>query len=133
MFWVFGKFQLADTMIRKRLICILSSLILGISLVTFFYLTAAPVLLWVCGALVLLGLGEGLFLSPNMSLIMSGIQKGKEGGASAIMTTLRSIAQLLGLALFEAIFSEWVPGSPAAATIVQAGAAFRALFLFGAG
>ncbi len=56
-------------------------------------------------ALVLLGMGFGLFSSPNMNAIMSSAERRLYGVASAIVATMRSLGQMLSLGIALLIFS----------------------------
>ncbi|MFZ3171146.1 MAG: MFS transporter [Carboxydocellales bacterium] len=53
----------------------------------------------------LVGLGTGLFLSPNNNAIMSSIPKNQTGVGSGMLATMRNIGQVLGVAVSGAVFS----------------------------
>lgn len=53
----------------------------------------------------LLGLGIGIFQSPNNSIIMSSVPKNRLGVASGTMATMRSMGMILGVAIAGAVFS----------------------------
>jgi hypothetical protein len=93
-----------------------------------------------CFALAVMGIGCGLYIPRNMEIIMESVAVDRAGMASALTSTVRSVAQLLGVLVFETVFSEILgsssapwngaaphsPGSPDAL-----GHAFRFVFLFG--
>jgi MFS family permease len=54
-------------------------------------------------ALALEGFAVGLFMPPNMRLIMSSGSRDLEGIASGMMMTLRNLGAVLGIALFGTI------------------------------
>jgi len=54
---------------------------------------------WVFAALILLGLGFGLFSSPNTNSIMGAVEKKDLGLASATVATMRVIGQMLSMGL----------------------------------
>ncbi|MBS7637758.1 MFS transporter [Candidatus Bathyarchaeota archaeon] len=49
--------------------------------------------------LLILGLGFALFSSPNMNAVMSSVEKGSYGIASAILGTMRLIGQMLSMSI----------------------------------
>lgn len=55
--------------------------------------------------LVLIGLGTGVFISPNTSALLGAAPRGKQGIASGVLATARSAGQVLGVALAGAIFT----------------------------
>lgn len=59
-------------------------------------------------SLVLLGLGFGLFSSPNTNAIMSSVEKKFLGVASGTMSTVRLIGQMLSMAAATMLFSIYV-------------------------
>lgn len=62
-------------------------------------------ILFVIGGLAVLGLGYGLFSSPNTNAIMSSVGPGDLGMASGMVATMRSIGQLVSLAIAMMVFS----------------------------
>jgi EmrB/QacA subfamily drug resistance transporter len=70
----------------------------------------APIAL-VVGILVLVGIGGGLFTSPNMSAALGATSRERRGVASGVLATARSIGQVLGFGLGGAIFTMVVDGS----------------------
>ncbi len=84
-------------------------------------------LLW---RLVLLGLGQGLFMSPNSSAVLGSVPRRRVGTASGTLAQMRVVGQALGIALSAAIVATRLPvhlasgsaGTPAA----QASAALTA-------
>lgn len=56
-------------------------------------------------SLVVLGFGFALFSAPNMHAIMSSVEKNRLGVASSFTATMRSIGQVLSLAIVMFIFS----------------------------
>ena len=59
----------------------------------------------VIGGLGVLGLGYGLFSSPNTNAIMSSVGPGDLGMASGMVATMRSVGQLVSLAIAMMVFS----------------------------
>jgi EmrB/QacA subfamily drug resistance transporter len=81
---------------------------------------ALPDLIW---RLVLLGLGQGLFMSPNSSAVLGSVPRPRVGTASGTLALMRVNGQTLGIALGGAIVATRLPvhlaelgsGTPAAA------------------
>jgi len=61
--------------------------------------------LWILAGLVILGLGYGLFSSPNTNAIMSSVEVTDLGMASGMVTTMRTVGQLFSLAIAMIVFS----------------------------
>ncbi|EGW41204.1 MFS transporter [Desulfosporosinus sp. OT] len=60
-------------------------------------------LIVVCLALV--GVGTGLFVSPNNAAIMASVPKSMQGIGSGMIATMRTIGQVMGVAVSGAVFS----------------------------
>ena len=67
---------------------------------------ALPDLIW---RLVLLGLGQGLFMSPNSSAILGAVPRPRIGTASGTLAQMRVNGQVLGIALSGAIVATRLP------------------------
>lgn len=87
---------------------ILSSAGMGITAIAAFILSSiqpqsgmVPVLT----GLALIGLGTGLFLSPNNNAIMSAVPKSQAGIGSGMLATMRNLGQVMGVAVSGAVFS----------------------------
>jgi hypothetical protein len=85
-----------------------------------------PDLIW---RLVLLGIGQGLFMSPNSSAVLGAVPRSRVGTASGTLAQMRVNGQALGIALSGAIVAIRMPvhlaegaGHPPAtlATVAQA-------------
>jgi EmrB/QacA subfamily drug resistance transporter len=90
----------------------------------------------VAGALVLLGAALGLFIAPNMSFIMGAVPRDQLGVASGLVTTMRSLGVVIGVALLTAIYgARSAAYHPAADTTAATGfvaPAFQDAFTFAA-
>ena len=88
-----------------------------------------PDLVW---RLVLLGVGQGLFMSPNSSAVLGSVPRSRVGTASGTLAQMRVNGQALGIALSGAIVATRLPvhiaelggraGPPAAHGVALAGA-----------
>jgi EmrB/QacA subfamily drug resistance transporter len=73
----------------------------------FFLSRAGPTapLVYLVGALAIIGLGIGLFTSPNSSAVMGSVPADRRGIASGVLATARTLGNVLGVALAGAIFN----------------------------
>ena len=67
---------------------------------------AVPDLVW---RLVLIGLGQGLFMSPNSSSVLGSVPRARVGTASGMLAQMRVNGQTLGIALSGAIVAIRLP------------------------
>lgn len=89
--------------------------------------------------LVILGLGMGLFQSPNNSAVMSAVPGSRRGVASAVLGTMRNLGMMLGIGIIGAVFVSFMPfnaflqlaltGETTASGAAQVVAAFRICYL----
>ena len=56
-----------------------------------------------------LGLGMGLFQSPNNSAVMSAAPANARGVASAVLGTMRNLGTMLGIGITGAVFVSFMP------------------------
>jgi EmrB/QacA subfamily drug resistance transporter len=117
----------------------------GMALMTLalLSLTQLPVdftladLIW---RLVLLGLGQGLFMSPNSSAVLGSVPRGRIGTASGTLAQMRVVGQALGIALSAAVVATRLPvhlatggaGTPAAQASAALAAAVHDAFVVAA-
>ena len=90
----------------------------------------ATPLVYVTGALAIVGLGIGLFTSPNSSAVMGAVPSERRGVASGILATARTLGNVLGIGVAGAIFNTVLAGAdhgaPAVVDAVGAGLAVAA-------
>jgi EmrB/QacA subfamily drug resistance transporter len=91
--------------IESRIVASAGMGLTAVGLVMLAFLTAETSLAYIVAALLLLGLGFGLFSSPNMNAIMGSVEKRQYGVASAILATMRTLGQALSLGLTLLVFS----------------------------
>jgi len=90
-------------------------------------------------SLVAIGGGSGVAMSTTMQVVMGHLPEDLTGTGSAVQSQVRTLAQLLGVVLFETVFSQVyvLPSSPAygaatsAADLATILAAFRYALVFG--
>ncbi len=76
-----------------------------VGLAPFIFLTATTPIPLVIASLAILGLGFGLFSSPNTNAVMSSVESRFYGLASGTVATMRTIGQVVSVALVELIFA----------------------------
>jgi EmrB/QacA subfamily drug resistance transporter len=86
--------------------------ITALALWSFSTLTTNSTQLDVIGRLVLMGIGFGLFQSPNNSTIMGSAPRSALGVASSLLAVMRTLGQTTGIAIAGAV---WAAGVTAAA------------------
>ncbi|MDA8219964.1 MAG: MFS transporter [Dehalococcoidales bacterium] len=64
-----------------------------------YTLTYNPSIVWLVGSLVLIGLGTGLFFSPNMHATMASVPPDRLGTAAGALGVRRNLGQSFGVAL----------------------------------
>lgn len=75
----------------------LGMLLTLVALVALVFLTETSSLVYITAILVMLGLGFGLFTSPNTNAVMSSVERKEYGMASGINATMRVFGQTLSM------------------------------------
>ncbi len=91
--------------IGSRILCTLGMLIMSIALFVLSQLTASHAYISVVLPLALVGIGTGIFISPNNSTIMSAIGQSHRGVASGTVAASRNLGMVLGVAMTGLIFN----------------------------
>jgi EmrB/QacA subfamily drug resistance transporter len=94
---------------------LIASLGMGLSaagLLLFSFLRAGTSFGFIVGSLACLGLGFGLFSSPNTNAVMSSVEKRDLGVASAALGTMRLSGQMLSAGMTLMIFSLFMGRAP---------------------
>jgi EmrB/QacA subfamily drug resistance transporter len=91
--------------IGSRLLGTLGMLVLAVGL--FFLSRVGPYTPFhvLAGALAVVGLGTGMFVSPNSSALMGSAPRQRQGIASGILATARNVGMALGVGLAGAIYT----------------------------
>jgi len=126
--------------IGSRKICVAATLMCAAGFYLLSFLDAESSRAFIFFALVILGLSLGMFLPPNSNLVMAQSPAEKCGVASSLMMTARNVGTVIGIAVFEMVFSARVQMAGLSDGAVQGGAAlspltlgFHDAFLVGAG
>jgi EmrB/QacA subfamily drug resistance transporter len=97
--------------IEPRLLATAGMLICTVGLLMFTLLDEHTSLYFIVPALILMGIGFGLFSSPNMNTIMSSVEKKQLGIASGTLATMRVIGQMASMTIATLIFSFYFNGT----------------------
>jgi hypothetical protein len=104
--------------------------IMTAGLTVFVFLSPDTPLLVIIGTLLWLGLGYALFSSPNTNAIMSSVDEQHLGTASGMVATMRSIGQMLSMAIAMLCFSLFLGAAAiSAANHMQFMASVKTAFL----
>ena len=96
--------RLSDRL-EARVVASAGMALTAVGLLMLTFLSAVTPFPYIIAALLLLGVGFGLFSSPNMNAIMGSAEKKLYGVASAIVATMRTLGQMLSLGIALLIFS----------------------------
>jgi len=126
--------------IGSRPICILGSAVVIAAFLMFTLMGVQTGLYYIITALALEGIGIGLIMPANFNLIMGMSAKGNEGVMNSLVTTMRNVGAVMGIAFFTLIFLSIIVGqgiSPSGITPHSLppkafSLGFHAIFLFGA-
>lgn len=95
----------------KRNPGVIASIGMGLTaagLVLLCFITAATSVHMITGLLILMGIGFGLFSSPNSNAIMSSVEKRHLGVASGVVGTMRMIGQMLSMGIAMMLISLFI-------------------------
>jgi MFS family permease len=108
-----------------RLLATMGMFVTGVTFIAFAFLQADFAYLTFGSVLFIMGVGNGLFASPNTASIMNSVPPEHRGAASGMRATLQNCGQTMSLAIFFTIIivslSNSLPGALASA-VTSAGA-----------
>jgi EmrB/QacA subfamily drug resistance transporter len=119
--------------VGSRLPATLGMLIQTVGLVLLSQLRLETPIGLVIGGLILIGLGIGLFSSPNTSAALGTVPPARRGVASGVLGTARNVGMMLGIAMAGAVFSTLLSQAGAEPSNVSLIASIRAAFAVAAG
>jgi len=125
--------------IGSRPICILGSAVIIAAFLMFALMGINTGLYYIIIALALEGIGIGLIVPANFNLIMGMSIKGSEGVMNSLVTTVRNVGAVMGIASFAVVFLSVITSLGISTSGVTAHAlppkafilGFHAIFLFG--
>jgi EmrB/QacA subfamily drug resistance transporter len=91
--------------IEPRVLASIGMTLTVIGLALFLAMTADSTILFIATNLIFLGIGFGLFSSPNQNAVMSSVPKEVYGIASATLGTMRLTGQMMSMGIVMLIFS----------------------------
>jgi len=103
--------QISDR-IEPRIVATTGMTFTALGLFTFIFLTPETPVYIIVASLMVLGLGYGLFSSPNTNAIMSSVETKHLAIASGMNATMRSLGQLLSMAVAMFCFAIFIGPLP---------------------
>lgn len=101
--------KLSDKIHPQKLAAI-GMTIATVTLVIMIFLDASTPIYMIVIAMILQGIGMGLFTTPNTNAIMSSVPANETPNASAAQSAMRTIGQTMSLGLLTLVFA-WIMGS----------------------
>jgi MFS family permease len=96
--------------IEPRIVASIGMAFSALGLMMLIPLSTDTPLAYLIACLVMLGVGFGLFSSPNTNAVMSAVKKKYYGVASGIIGTMRLFGQMFSMGLVALIFSFYMGG-----------------------
>ncbi len=93
---------------EPRVIASIGMGITALGLVPLIWLDNDTTLMFIIASMILLGIGIGLFSTPNMNAIMSSVDKRFYGIASASVGTMRLLGQMLSMGIATLVFALFI-------------------------
>ena len=93
---------------ESRKLASIGMAITTVGLIIFSFLSAETSLYVILFSLVLLGVGSGIFSTPNTHAIMNSVERRYFGVASATNSTMRIVGQTLSMGMVLVIFSVYI-------------------------
>lgn len=97
--------------IGSRLLSSLGMGLMGVGLLLLARLQPDTAYLRIVGPLGVVGLGTGIFISPNSSALMGSAPRDRQGIAAGILATARSTGMVIGVGVAGAIFASLTMGA----------------------
>lgn len=97
---------------EPRIVASAGMVLTVVGLVSFCFLRSDTPLFAIVVALVIFGVGFGLFSSPNTNAVMSSVTKGQYGVASATLGTMRLLGQMVSMGVAAAVLAFFVGRAP---------------------
>jgi EmrB/QacA subfamily drug resistance transporter len=106
---IFSPFtgKLSDT-IEPRILASLGMALTTAALLLLTFVDTRTSMVFIVGTLLLLGIGFGIFSSPNMNAIMSSVEKRFYGIASGSVGTMRLLGQMFSMGIATLIFTLFI-------------------------
>ena len=95
--------------IGSRWLCTIGMFLCAGAFLMFGLLHGSSSVLFIALSLAWFGFTAGMFMAPNSNLVMNEAPEGKQGVASSVMMLIRHGGGVLGICLFETVFSSSLP------------------------
>lgn len=110
---------LSDT-IGSRSLATVGMVLLGVGLLLLAQVSGSGSLTDIALVLGLIGVGVGVFVSPNNSALMGAAPRHREGIAAGVLATARNVGMVIGVGLAGAVFTTVLShGAPGTTTLVR--------------
>ncbi|MDT0595793.1 MFS transporter [Glaciecola petra] len=93
---------------EPRIVATIGCAIVAIGFIALNQINMSTSAFYIGGALLLIGIGFGLFSTPNNSAIMGAVDKHEVGAASASMNLSRTIGNLVGMSLVNLMMQYYI-------------------------
>ena len=97
--------------IGRRVLCCAGMVSAAAGLVFLAFTMGLPSLIPMMVYLAWVGVSMGTFVSPNNSLMLGSIPADNQGEASAASRAMQNLGMVLGVAIFETVFSAFIPSA----------------------
>ncbi len=97
--------------IGRRMLCCAGMVSATAALIFLALAMGLPSLIPMMVYLAWIGLSMGTFVSPNNSLILGAIPADNQGEASAASRAMQNLGMVLGVAIYETVFSAFIPSA----------------------
>lgn len=94
--------------VEPRVVSSIGMAMLTAGITMFIFLDASTPIIYLIGAMAIMGGGFGLFTSPNTNAIMSSVNKKFYGVATGVLATVRTMGQTLSLAIATILFAVFI-------------------------
>jgi len=99
--------RLSDKL-EPRFLASVGMALTGIGLAVLIFLNNSTPMYLIFTSLVILGFGFGIFSSPNTNAIMGAVDKSIYSSANAVVSTSRTVGQMLSLAIVTLLFTIYI-------------------------
>jgi len=115
--------------IGRRLLCCAGMISAAAALVFLALTLGLPSLVPMMAYLAWIGLSMGTFVSPNNSLMLGAIPVANQGEASAASRAMQNLGMVLGVAIYETVFSAFIPSADLSSEQAVAGVPANVLLI----
>jgi MFS family permease len=118
-----GKSLVSPARLGRRILVLGTAMVtVGLTaLLIVFHVTGEPQAWYLVGPLLLVGLGHGLVVAPNIDLVLRSVPPADNGSASGVLNTAQRIGSALGIAVVGTVlFGTLHPAGGGAAALAAA-------------